>query len=177
MNDICRQTADLLVDYADGELSEVTAGVVEEHLANCGDCRDQLQRLKLSLEVARGLWRQSADRAEVAGRRDRRVGLAACAAALLLAAGLWLFSQEDRLEHQQADETTIAAPDEPDLGVLVAREGQAARLAAAVRQLDSDAAVESYQRDALEYLASSYPETQSGRWAALRTNTSTEDRP
>jgi predicted anti-sigma-YlaC factor YlaD len=170
----CDRLADLLVDYADGELPGAQAAQVEQHLATCPACRASLQRLEHSLDLARGIWRESlvGPPSGPSGKRFRlkpvlQTSLAACAAALLLAVGVWLFSRSPSPEIRQTARKTFTEPaEEIDLHALLAREVQAARLAASVNQLASSSAAPSYQREAMEYLASAYPDTEPGRWAA-----------
>ena len=52
-NNSCDLTAELLVPYADGELSAADARRVADHLAGCPDCRAELALLGRSLELAR----------------------------------------------------------------------------------------------------------------------------
>jgi anti-sigma factor RsiW len=96
----CDETRDLLSPYADGELDLVRAVEVERHLAGCPACAAALQGLRsLSARLADpALYHQPpaalAKRVR-ASLRPRtlpwRPLLAAAAAALLAAAGLWAF--------------------------------------------------------------------------------------
>ena len=47
MSPSCKDVADILVDYADGQLSAEQAGAVAEHLAECEGCRELLEALRL----------------------------------------------------------------------------------------------------------------------------------
>ncbi|MEE8450586.1 MAG: zf-HC2 domain-containing protein [Thermoguttaceae bacterium] len=62
----CHSIANLLVPYADGELPESDVQLVAAHLAECADCRDELQRLERSLELARSVWQEDVGREPVA---------------------------------------------------------------------------------------------------------------
>jgi predicted anti-sigma-YlaC factor YlaD len=55
----CEQMAELLVDYADGELSAEDRARVETHLRACQDCRRTVDALRRSLVVAQDVWRQT----------------------------------------------------------------------------------------------------------------------
>jgi ferric-dicitrate binding protein FerR (iron transport regulator) len=184
----CVAMADLLVEYADGELPAADARRVAEHLAECADCRAELAALRRSLELAGDCWRRAAERApspgEYRGEPARRrisaaVTLAACAAALLVAVGLWLFSQ-GRLEsrtvvpreiaHRPTEELPQENGDEIDRGKaidveaidvekLIACEGRAARLAASAKMLAAQPGLEHYARQAREYLVEVYGDT------------------
>jgi len=56
----CDRLADLLVDYADGELPEPDRRRVADHLASCADCRAERELLSRSLELARSVWQEAA---------------------------------------------------------------------------------------------------------------------
>ena len=76
-NQACRSIADLLVPYADRELPEADVQLVADHLAECADCRDELQRLDRSLELAQAIWQEDAGREPIAqpavhGNNDRK---------------------------------------------------------------------------------------------------------
>ena len=53
----CRDLEDILPGYLDGALTDEEKKAVEEHLAQCGDCRESLEDLKGALELAAGLER------------------------------------------------------------------------------------------------------------------------
>lgn len=50
----CAVIRDLLPLYADGALSDESRALVEEHLAECGDCREVLSRMKEEIPAPRG---------------------------------------------------------------------------------------------------------------------------
>lgn len=58
-NQECQSIANLLVPYADGELPESDVQLVAAHLAECADCRAELQLLEHSLELARSVWQEA----------------------------------------------------------------------------------------------------------------------
>jgi hypothetical protein len=94
---------------------------------------------------------------------------------LLLIAGFSLLPRKPRAEIEQTALKTIVDPaEEIDFQALLAREVQAARLAASANLLASDSTTAPYDREALAYLASAYPDTEPGRQAARRANPSTE---
>ncbi len=64
MRESCKEIADVLVDYADGQLSAERASNVAGHLAECSDCRDLLRGLRESLELAQVIWQDSLHQAE-----------------------------------------------------------------------------------------------------------------
>jgi predicted anti-sigma-YlaC factor YlaD len=184
-NKACDALADQLVDYADGELSAAETEAVAAHLAHCPACQATLQRLERSLNLARAVWQQAADGDHArqqsmpirpAARRFRT--LAACVAILLLATGIF-FVRRDREPEIKATalETAVEPADDIDFEALLAREAQAARLAASAELLASHSATLPYEQDALAYLASAYPDTEPGRRAARGANPSTEQSP
>ncbi|MHC4178718.1 MAG: anti-sigma factor family protein [Planctomycetota bacterium] len=183
-NKTCNRTAELLVQYADGELPADDARRVAEHLADCPVCRAEVRLLGRSLDLAREVWQESAARAASPStasakqwhtlargtasrtRPDRRriyaaACLAACAVLLLLTAGPWLFSR-----WQPGNEVAIPGKvDQPphpqpaeqiDLEALIAREGRSARLLAAAQMLATEPGLEEYKRQAERYLAEAY---------------------
>mgnify|MGYP002797657642 FL=1 len=48
MNITCKVIVDLLTLYVDEVLSEDSKALVEEHLAECGDCRDRLKKMQFA---------------------------------------------------------------------------------------------------------------------------------
>src|SRR5687768_13418473 len=126
-NESCAPLADLLVDYADGELSQAQAALIEDHLVHCSACRQSLQRLERSLDLARTVWQEAADHPGAICRPVRRSGaLAACAAGLLVTAGLLYFARE---QPRTALTTFTDLAEDVDFETVLARETQAARLA------------------------------------------------
>ena len=183
----CDPTAELLVQYADGELSDDDSLRVAEHLARCPDCRAEVRLLRRSLGLAREVWQESAACASAPGtasakqwhtlargtagrtRRDRRrvyaaACLAMCVALLLLAAGPWLFSHWKARSEVAIPERVQQPDDTPpaeaiDVEALIAREVRSARLAASARLLATQPGLEQYHREAERYLAETYSGT------------------
>lgn len=56
----CSIIGELLVDFADGQLSEPLRRSVTDHLAACPDCQAELRLLERSLELAQAVWQESA---------------------------------------------------------------------------------------------------------------------
>jgi predicted anti-sigma-YlaC factor YlaD len=174
----CKSFAELLVAYADGDLSGAEAERVAGHLAECAGCRSELRLLRRSLELARQVWRESAARARrpqsapIRRLRWRRVAAACAAAAVLvlgLAAGYWFFwrpgpaGETARVEPPSPGAgSTVAGPTAEeeeaggDLEEMIAREGRAARLAAAVELLATQPGLEAYRAEAEHYLEQTY---------------------
>lgn len=155
----CTTVREPMLEVLYGEASPETAGRVEEHLAVCPVCRDELAALRRLRAELRG-YTLPALPAPQLGRRPARwgVGLAA-AATLLLALGAGvaharISALERRLEAQQADHqrevaalraslgTTAPAANAADAALLprveelvrASEERQAERLDASLRE-------------------------------------------
>ena len=59
-NKPCSAIEGLLVDFADGELTDTQRGRVADHLATCSECRAELRLLEYSLDLVRAVWQQDA---------------------------------------------------------------------------------------------------------------------
>ncbi len=170
----CQDVDELLVAYADGELAAEPAERVSAHLAACEKCRCKLAALERSLDLARAVWKESADAmatpaAEPVRRRPRWIRAAAAAAAcIVLAVGLavpWLATRpEARPPGLPPDPRHSAA----GVRTMIQREEASARLAASARILSVQPGAEQAAEDAYRYLASAYSDTPAGREAARR---------
>ena len=58
----CDSIAEMLVPYADTELSESDTRLVAAHLDECADCRGELDLLRRSLELAESVWEEAVRR-------------------------------------------------------------------------------------------------------------------
>lgn len=56
MEKSCENISEMLVDYADGQLSASESSEVAEHLTKCEQCQRTLQALQRSLELAAVIW-------------------------------------------------------------------------------------------------------------------------
>ena len=56
MKKSCEQIAEMLVDYADGQLSASEARKVAGHLAKCETCRKTVKALQRSLDLVGVIW-------------------------------------------------------------------------------------------------------------------------
>ena len=56
MEKTCEEIREILVDYADGRLSQSDSNKVAEHLGKCKNCRRILDALQRSLELSEVVW-------------------------------------------------------------------------------------------------------------------------
>ena len=177
----CTEIAELLVDFADGELAEVECDEVKAHLAECAGCREELELLKRSLCLAKSVWRE--DAAVISTNREtppvemlrssksvsttyryrtRRwaIGLsvAACASLALLPSVIWL--PQRPVPDTPAPKTVAEQPTDThpplthdEIDRLISRRVRCARLAVSVELLSSQPGLEKYRDDARRYLA------------------------
>ena len=54
----CDDVAELMGDYADGELIPTLEGRLNEHIAECFDCQDLREQYLLTIELAREIGRR-----------------------------------------------------------------------------------------------------------------------
>lgn len=59
MKKSCEDIQEILVDYADGELSSGQSDDVKAHLGRCENCRKLLEALQKSLELATVVWQDN----------------------------------------------------------------------------------------------------------------------
>jgi predicted anti-sigma-YlaC factor YlaD len=55
----CQEARELMSDYFEQYLAEPEAGLLAEHLADCGECQSELAELEKTLSVVHGLPRQA----------------------------------------------------------------------------------------------------------------------
>ncbi len=193
----CQAIRDLLVDYADGEVSRADAQRVAGHLETCLDCRTELRLLEQSLELAQAVWQESArattGTVEVAVERptqrgsiqrwQRRWALAALAATVIVALLTlpWLLPHAGpaRIAQQAPNPKTPAtggsrSPESATMGEeeierYLAREAAAARLRAAAELLATQPGLEEHRQRAERYIIETYGDTEAGRELSART--------
>lgn len=173
----CQTIADLLVDYADGQLSAAEVQPVEQHLAVCAACRRQVEQLGRSLELAQELWQEQAAAAELPGRsRDwrRRIAVAA-AVAIVAGAATWLWlaarpgttppTPGEGMVQTSGPAGVPLAANWQETERSISREERAARLAAAADILAAQPGGRELAADSYRYLAKHYSDTHSGKQA------------
>jgi anti-sigma factor RsiW len=167
MEKSCKDIEQMLVDYADGRLSESDSSKVAEHLAECEDCRKLLAALQTSLKLAGIIWADGLDETENIRlpadktRKIRWIQYAAIAASILLvttASVLW-----HTLTRPEVSELTFS-----EIERKVTESGNAARLFAAAELLNDNPKAETIVKQQYQYIVEAYPETTAAAKAKLR---------
>jgi len=164
---------EMLVAFADGELSPSETTQVTEHLTKCENCRAVVGALQQSIELVRISWTEEQakwpkwrlpEKARL--RRWPAVRLTAVAAAILFVIGLGLFWRmvSGPSKWTGTGETVIEAKQ------MVIRAGTAAQMLAVADMLASHPSSRQYARDRYLEIARDYCETEFARQAKLRLN-------
>ncbi|MBL7153957.1 MAG: zf-HC2 domain-containing protein [Phycisphaerae bacterium] len=167
MKDPCDNFAELLVDYADGQLSAEQSTKVADHLAECSDCRVTLDGLHRSLEIAQVIWQDNLSQTETiriaASPRPRRRSWPryAAAAVILIVSAVSITSR--LMNNPPKSEATFA-----EIEQKITEAGAAARLLAATDLLAEQADAESIVKRQYRYVVQTYPETLAAAEAELR---------
>ncbi|MGE5296145.1 MAG: anti-sigma factor [Solirubrobacterales bacterium] len=154
MNGPCKEFADRIVDYVDGELPEAEAQAVAQHLATCEPCRRTAEALDRSLGQAKVLWSDNlgdkgAPTQSAAVPRFHRIRVYAVAASVLIVASVVLFTVADR--HPRPSAIRIE-----DVERQVAKAGAAAQLLAATQILAQCEGTESIVQEQYRYILAEY---------------------
>jgi anti-sigma factor RsiW len=176
----CSIIAELLVDFADGELAGEQRRRVADHLSTCPGCRAELRLLERSLELAKSVWEQAAvspdkDIASYSRALSRiskmlltsrfrlhsRWAIAACLAVcvlLLLASTTWWLPQ--LRQNRQPIGTIARQPENPppalsndSIDSFISSQARSARLAVAVQILANQPELKTNKAHAERYLA------------------------
>lgn len=166
---ICQEIEERLVAYADGDLTdELTAGV-ENHLAQCSDCRELLCCLQRSLDLSQTVWRDNLNdvlRTSSAQPSAPRVAKALCyvglAAAILIVCTFSIWPKEKKL----AESISLT-----QIQLKMEEEGRAARLMAAVDLLAGRPAYADIVQQKYQYIVKTFPSTPSAQTAQTRLDT------
>lgn len=160
MEKSCKDIEQMLVDYADGQLSLSDSSKVAEHLAICGNCRRLHGGLQKSLELAGVIWADSLTEIEnirIPAAKTRKISwprYAAIAASILLVATtsvVWRTHPRPR-----ESELTFA-----EIERKISESGSAARLLAAAEMLSEDPKAQTIVKQQYQYIIETYPETSS----------------
>lgn len=159
MERLCREIEEMLVDYADGQMSPGDSSAVAEHLAQCENCRKVLDALQRSLDLAGVIWTDGLTETEniriPTSHKIRKfpwLRYAAIAASILLVATTSIVWRA--LMKPKGPEITFA-----EIERRITESASAARLLAATELLvevpDAKPIVDQQYR----YIAETYPET------------------
>ena len=169
MEKSCKDIEQMLVDYADGQLSPSDSNKVAEHLAICEHCRKMLNGLQKSLELAGVIWTDAHTETEnvriPAVHTTRRIHwtrYAAIAASILLLVTTYVV-------WQTLTRPTEAEPTFAEIEREIIDEGTAARLLAATDLLASKTHTRGMINSQYEYIVVHYPNTKAAARAKIRT--------
>lgn len=171
MEKSCEKIEELLVDYADGQLSTGESNQVAEHLKKCESCRKILGALNKSLELAGVIWTDGL--CETKEIRDpihgkmRKIPWTKFTAA---AAGIILLLTTSIVWR------TFIRPAKPskkeinfdDIERRINNAGNAARLLAATELLAEYPDSQSIVKEQYQYIVETYPETFAANEAKLK---------
>ncbi|MHC4113429.1 MAG: anti-sigma factor family protein [Planctomycetota bacterium] len=168
MGSSCKEIEQMLVDYADGQLSPSESSEVAAHLAKCEDCRRTLEALKRSLELAGVIWEDGLAETEAIRipvpekvRKVRWLRYAGVAASILLVVGIsgvWR-----ALVRPTEQEPTFA-----EIERRISDSASATRLLAAADMLAKYSDSEAIAKRQYHYVVKKYPETPAAAEAKLR---------
>ena len=168
MGSSCKEIEQMLVDYADGQLSASESSKVAEHLAKCEDCRRTLEALKKSLKLMGIIWEDGLAETEAIRipipkkvRKFRWAGYAAIAASILLVvtiSGVWR-----ALVRHTGQEPTFA-----EIERRISDSASATRLLAAADLLAKYTDTKAIAKRQYHYVVKKYPETPAAAEAKLR---------
>ncbi len=165
----CKEIAELLVDYSDGQLAEEKMQIVERHLEKCHDCRKYLTYLQQSLDIVQGIWQEGFAEIEsvevsVSGktRWNRRRKYAAIAAGLLIAVGIVSVAMQKTLQ-RPADVLTAE-----QIERNISDSASAVRLLATADLLREYDGVKDTLSKLYEHIIATYPDTSAAMEAKTR---------
>ncbi|RKY07123.1 MAG: hypothetical protein DRP56_06290 [Planctomycetota bacterium] len=168
----CNEITELLVDYADEELSSVEANIVQEHVSECKQCRNTLDALRRSIGIANVIWEDGLS--EISSfeipvdrkvKKNSWIKYAAIAASVLIAISslmMWIPNTQP-----QAKEAAVAMS---EIEQRITDAGNAAQLFASAELLTEYSRCQSIVRKQYNYIIERYPETMSAGYAKLKIN-------
>jgi len=171
MEKSCEKIEELLVDYADGQLSPSESNNVTEHLEKCENCRKILTALNKSLELAGVIWTDGL--CEIKEIRDPIHGktrkipwpkfAAAAAGIIFLLTTSVVWRTFTRPTKPSKKEVNFA-----DIERRINNAGNAARLLTATELLAEFPDSQSIVKDQYRYIVETYPDTPSAKEAKLK---------
>jgi len=168
MEKSCEKIEEMLVDYADGQLSTRDSKKVAEHLEKCEHCRKILGALHKSLELTGVIWAdglaETKDIRAPIPLKHRKIpwsGYAAGAAGIIL---LLTTSIVWRALIRPAEKEINFA----DIERSITEAGNAARLLAATELLAEYPDAQTIVKQQYRYIVETYPETTAANKAKLK---------
>ncbi len=167
MKKSCENIEQMLVDYTDEQLSQSDSSKVDEHLAECEECRKLLTALQKSLGLAGVIWADGLAEIEnirIPAAKTRKIHwprYAAIAASVLLVATASVVWR------------TLVKPEETELTFAeierkITESSSAARLLAATELLSKNPEAETIVKQQYQYIVEAYPETTAAAKAKSR---------
>jgi len=167
MEKFCENIKQMLVDYADGQLSPSDSGKVAEHLATCEHCRKMLNGLRKSLELAGVIWADihtETENIRIPVTKNRKLPWLRYAA---IAASILLIVTTSVVWHTfvrpKRSELTFA-----EIERKITESGSAARLLAAAELFSDNPKAETIVKQQYQHIVETYPETSAATKAKLR---------
>jgi len=159
MEKSCREIQEMLVDYADGQSSPGDSSQIAEHLAACDTCRNLLDALQRSLDLAGVIWTDGLSETEnlrIAPSRGsggiRRLRYAAVAASIVLVATVSIVWRAS--VNPKAAEVTFEQIERE-----ITESASAARLLAATELLAEYPDARPIVDQQYQYIVETYPQT------------------
>ena len=167
MEKSCKDIEQMLVDYADGQLSPSDSSMAAEHLAKCAKCRKLHNALQKSLDLAGVIWADSLPETEnirIPAAKTRKirwpryVAIAASIVIVTTTSVVW-----HTLTRPRVNELTFA-----EIERKITESGSAARLLAAAELLSENPKAETIVKQQYQHIVETYPETTAATKAKLR---------
>jgi hypothetical protein len=170
MEKSCKNIENMLVDYADGQLSPGESGQVSEHLAQCRNCRKLLDALYRSLDLAGVIWTDGlAETKNIQIRIPRklrkvhRLRYAAIAASILLVVSAFVARRVLLKPVEVEKEPSFA-----EIERKIMDESTAAKLLAATDLLADKPDAKTFVEEQYEYIVDRYPNTKAAATAKAK---------
>jgi len=168
MDRSCEDIKEMLVDYADGQLSPSESNKIAEHLAKCENCQKMLEALQRSLELTGVIWADGLEeskeiRVPIQGKAKKihwpRYAAVAAGILLVLTTSL-VWRALIRPAEKEISFTEIER--------RITEAGSAARLLAATELLAEYPDAQSIVKEQYRYIVETYPETTAAAEAKLK---------
>ncbi len=164
----CEDIREMLVDYADGQLSPSESNKAAEHLAECEHCQRTLEALQKSLELAAVVWEDGlAETKEIRAPIPHKIRKVHWPRYAAVAAGILLVVTTSivwRASVKPAKKEISFA----EIERKITESGSAARLLAATELLAEYPDSQSIVKEQYRYIVETYPETPAAAKAKLK---------